>query len=161
VFHISIWRACDFVWGSKLTNPLPPWRRLLVVISVCRQLRPLHLRLLHLIPHWFETCWFATRSFETTSGAQPRGNLGICPQPENFKTLPGNFDICRNCQRTKMEFCILIIFKKSLICIFLCPTGYLSPYKIYLDTGHLIENFVNDWYLTTNMLELSKLGNRL
>jgi len=34
----------------------------------------------------------------------------------------------------------------------------LSPYKIYLETGHLIENFVNDWYLTTNMLELSKLG---
>jgi len=35
---------------------------------------------------------------------------------------------------------------------------YLSPYKIYLETGHLIENFVNDWYLTTNMLEL---GDRL
>jgi len=29
---------------------------------------------------------------------------------------------------------------------------------IYLETGHLIENFANDWYLTTNML---KLGDRL
>jgi len=35
---------------------------------------------------------------------------------------------------------------------------YLSPYKIYLEIGHLIENFVNDWYLITNMLEL---GDRL
>ena len=26
---------------------------------------------------------------------------------------------------------------------------------IYLETGYLIENFVNDWYSTTNMLELS------
>jgi len=32
--------------------------------------------------------------------------------------------------------------------------SYLSPYKIYLETGDLIENIVNDWYLTTNMLEL-------
>jgi len=28
----------------------------------------------------------------------------------------------------------------------------------YLLTGHLNENVVNDWYLTTNMLELPKLG---
>jgi len=27
-----------------------------------------------------------------------------------------------------------------------------------LETGHLIENFVNGWSLITNMLELSKLG---
>jgi len=31
----------------------------------------------------------------------------------------------------------------------------LSPYKIYLEAGYLIENFVNDWYSTTNMLEVS------
>jgi len=30
-----------------------------------------------------------------------------------------------------------------------------SPYKIDLETGYLIENFVNDWYSTTNMLEVS------
>jgi len=30
----------------------------------------------------------------------------------------------------------------------------LHPDKIYFETGHLIKNFVNDWYLTTNMLEL-------
>ena len=46
---------------------------------------------------------------------------GIC-LPEIFKTLHGNFDIHRNSQR-KMEFLILIIVKKSLIWIFLCPTG--------------------------------------
>jgi len=31
---------------------------------------------------------------------------------------------------------------------------YLSPYKIYFQADKLIENFVNAWYLTTNMLEL-------
>jgi len=36
--------------------------------------------------------------------------------------------------------------------------SYLSPYKIYFETDNLIENFVNDWYLTTNMFEL---GDRL
>ena len=30
--------------------------------------------------------------------------------------------------------------------------------EIYPGTGHLIENFGNDWHLTTTMLELSKLG---
>jgi len=42
-----------------------------------------------------------------------RGGIwGICP-PEIFKTLHSNFDICRNFQRIKMKFYILIIFKKS------------------------------------------------
>jgi len=27
---------------------------------------------------------------------------------------------------------------------------------VYLETGHLIENFVNDWYLTTNTLNLAE-----
>jgi len=36
-----------------------------------------------------------------------------------------------------------------------------SPYKIYLETGYLIENFINDWYSTTNMLEVSTLGDSL
>jgi len=88
-------------------------------------------------------------------GAQPGG--GIWP-PEIFKPSHSNFVICRNFQRIKMKFCIQIIFEKSLIWIFLCPTGKLSPYKIYLETSHLMENFVNVWYLTTNMLELWKLG---
>jgi len=34
----------------------------------------------------------------------------------------------------------------------------VSPYKIYLETCHLIKKFVNEWYLTSNMLEL---GDRL
>jgi len=29
---------------------------------------------------------------------------------------------------------------------------------MYLETGYLIGNFVNDWYSTTNMLEVSKHG---
>jgi len=29
---------------------------------------------------------------------------------------------------------------------------------MYLETGYLIGNFVNDWYLITNMLEVSKHG---
>ena len=43
---------------------------------------------------------------------QGGGHLGHIP-PETFKTLHSNFDICRNFQRMKMKFYILIIFKKS------------------------------------------------
>ena len=32
------------------------------------------------------------------------------------------------------------------------------PYTIYLETGHLIENVVNDWFSIITMLELSKPG---
>jgi len=45
----------------------------------------------------------------------------------------------------KVKFYIQVI-SKNLIWIFLSSTGYFSPYKIYLETGHLIENFVNDWH---------------
>jgi len=41
---------------------------------------------------------------------------------------------------------------------FVLLPGKLSPYKIYLETGYLIENFVNDWYVITNMLEVSIRG---
>ena len=48
------------------------------------------------------------------AGAQPRGRaFGAFAIPEIFKTLHSNFDICRNFQRIKMKFYILIIFKKS------------------------------------------------
>jgi len=50
------------------------------------------------------------------------GAFGAFASPEIFKTLHGNFNIHRNFQR-KMEVLILIIFKKSLIWILLCPTG--------------------------------------
>ena len=83
------------------------------------------------------------------TSSQVRNQGGICP-PRNFS----NFYICRNFQILNMKLYLLIIFR-SLIGIFLCPTGKLSPYKIWLETGYLIENFVNDWYLTTNMLEVS------
>jgi len=81
---------------------------------------------------------------------------GKCP-PRNFS----NFGICTNFQRIKLQFCIQIIFQKSLILIFICPTCKLSPYKIYLETSHLIDNFVNVWYVTTNMLELWQLGREI
>jgi len=35
--------------------------------------------------------------------------------PENLYILHGNFNICRNFQRIKMKFYILIIFKKSYL----------------------------------------------
>jgi len=35
--------------------------------------------------------------------------------PGNFKTLHSNFDIYRNCQRIKMKFYILNIFKKFFL----------------------------------------------
>jgi len=90
------------------------------------------------------------------SGAQPGGAVAFAP-PEIFKALHSKFDICSNFQRIKIKFYILIIFR-YLIRIFLCPPGYFSPHKIYLETGHLIENFVNDWHLITNILEVSKHG---
>jgi len=43
---------------------------------------------------------------------QARNQEGHFP-PEIFKTLHNNFDICKNFQKTKMKFYILIIFKKS------------------------------------------------
>jgi len=36
-------------------------------------------------------------------------------------------------------------------------TAKLSPYKIQLETGYLIKNFVMIGILITNMLEVSKL----
>jgi len=38
---------------------------------------------------------------------------GHLPPAKIFKTLHSNFDICKNFQRIKMKFYILIIFKKS------------------------------------------------
>jgi len=43
---------------------------------------------------------------------QGGGRLGNLPPSQIFKTLHSNFDICRNFQRKKMKFYILIIFKK-------------------------------------------------
>jgi len=45
-----------------------------------------------------------------------------------------------------MKFYVLVIFKKSYL---------KSPHKNYLETGYLIEYLVNDWYSTTNILQLS------
>jgi len=48
------------------------------------------------------------------AGAQPGGgHLGHLPPHRNFKTLHGKFDICRDFQRIKMKYYILINFKKS------------------------------------------------
>jgi len=53
--------------------------------------------------------WCSISSRRATRG----GHLGHLPPPEIFKTLPSNFDICRNFQTIKLKFCIFIIFKKS------------------------------------------------
>jgi len=51
---------------------------------------------------------------QSQSGAQPGGRaFRALSLPEIFKTLHRNFDICRNFQRIKMKFHILIIFKNS------------------------------------------------
>jgi len=54
--------------------------------------------------------------------SQTYNQEGHLPPPELFKTLHSNFDICRNFQIIKLKYCILILFKKSLIRIFLCLT---------------------------------------
>ena len=57
-----------------------------------------------------------------TRRATRGGTWGICPPPEIFKTF------CRSFQRIQMKFYIVIIFNvRSLIGIFLFPTGKLSP----------------------------------
>jgi len=53
-----------------------------------------------------------------------------------------------------MKFYILIIFKISYW-NFSLSCSLIISYKIYLETGYLIENLVIDWHSTTNMLELS------
>jgi len=54
-----------------------------------------------------KTTWGAeAEQIQTGSGAQPGGEFAL---PEIFKTLHSNFDICRNFQRIKMKFYILII----------------------------------------------------
>jgi len=57
--------------------------------------------------------WLGRRSSCSARRATRGGALGHLPLHEIFKTLHSNFDICRNFQRTKMNFYILIIFKKS------------------------------------------------
>jgi len=42
-------------------------------------------------------------------------HLEHLPPKKNFKTLHCNLDICRNFQRIKMKFYILIIFRKVLM----------------------------------------------
>jgi len=63
-----------------------------------------------------------TDSRLSSSGAQPGGTFGAFAPPRNFEVLHNNFDICRNFQRIKVNFYILIIFKKSYLDL-LCPTG--------------------------------------
>jgi len=101
----------------------------------------------------FDQINFSERSGTRWQYRMPKHQGGKCT-PENFKTLHSNFDICRNFQTIKMKFYILIILR-NLIWIFLCLACWLAPSKIYLEACYLIENFVNDWYSTTNMLEVS------
>jgi len=88
-------------------------------------------------PHIFEL-------LHTQKPARNQGgeNLGISPQ-KIFKTLHCNFDICRNFHKIKMKFCILVLYKKPSL-NFSLYYWLISAYKIHFETGHLIENFVND-----------------
>jgi len=53
-----------------------------------------------------------------------------------------------------MKFYILIIFKIPYT-NFSLSCSLIISLSDYLETSYLIENFVNDWYLITNMLEVS------
>jgi len=100
-------------------------------------------------------CYSLRHSRRATKG----GAFGAFSLREIFKTLHRNFDIWRNFQMLKLKFCILIIIKKILLICFLSYWLIISLQDaVYLETGHLIESFLNDWYLTTNTL---KLGERL
>ena len=59
----------------------------------------------HVVPRW--------KSPDVRRATKGGGAVGACAPPEIFKILHGNFDICRNFQRIKQKFFILIIFKKS------------------------------------------------
>jgi len=54
------------------------------------------------------------------------GAFGAFDPPEIFKTLHSNFDICRNFQRLKMKFCILIIFRKPYLNFSLSCSSIIS-----------------------------------
>jgi len=56
---------------------------------------------------------FCHSTLGMVAGAQAVGAFGAFSIPKIFKTLHSNFDICRNFQRIKMKFHILIIFNKS------------------------------------------------
>jgi len=56
--------------------------------------------------------WFVSKQRLCKSQAR---NQGAFAPPEIFKTLHGTFDICRNFQRIKMKFYIVIIFKKPYL----------------------------------------------
>ena len=55
---------------------------------------------------------FIFTNVQSRHATRGRGHLRHFP-PEGFKTLHGNFDICRNFQMIRLKFCILIIFTKS------------------------------------------------
>jgi len=48
-------------------------------------------------------------SVAATQARNQGGAFGEFDPPEIFETLHGNFDICRNFQRIKIKFCILIV----------------------------------------------------
>ena len=56
-----------------------------------------------------------------------------------------------------MKFFILMVLKKSSNWIFLCTTGLLCHYKIYLVTSNLIEKFVNDWWFNWKFSGIVKM----
>jgi len=53
----------------------------------------------------------------------PWGHLEHLSAFKILKKLHNNFYICKNFSIIKLKYCILIIFKKNLIRVFLCLTG--------------------------------------
>jgi len=85
-------------------------RRNYFFVCVSADIRAERLRITSRFAQTFLTA-VALRTRRATGG----GAFGAFAPPEIFKTLHSNFDICRNFQRIKMKFYILIIFKKSYL----------------------------------------------
>jgi len=62
---------------------------------------------------------------KTRRAIRGEGTFAAFAPPEIFKTLHRNFKICRNFQRIKMKFYVLVIFKKSYWNFFVMIVNYL------------------------------------
>jgi len=88
-------------------------------------------------------------------GAQPGGGHLSRPKLSKHRIEFWHF---QKLSKNKDEIVYWNNFSEKSYLNFSLSYCQISPYKIYVETSHLIENFVNVWYLTTNILELWKLG---
>jgi len=102
-----LWLKLPYNTCKRFTVPIDIFLSL-TLCSPVQRLSTVHVRL----------CCGKTSHIRNRRATRGGSIWGISP-PEIFRTLHSNFDICRNFQRIKMKFCILIIFEKSFL-NFLC-----------------------------------------